>query len=106
MTEDVIERYDTVNTKRYPYELLFGDFHDQPIPPQYYGFLNDNNDYDNTITETPVGDVFLDKNEWKMQSCQMHLMLILRMKTLTNYKFINDYGSINSDIEPLQDKIL
>ena len=32
MTEDVIERYDTFNTKGCPEDLIFGDFNDQPIP--------------------------------------------------------------------------
>ena len=28
MTEDIIEQYDTVTTKGYPEEILFGDFND------------------------------------------------------------------------------
>ena len=60
MPEDVIERYNTYNTKGCLYELLFGDFHDQPIPPEYYDFLNDNNDDDYIITGTPVHDLFTD----------------------------------------------
>ena len=56
----MIELYDTFNTKGFPYEILFGNFHDQPIPPDYYDFLNDNDDDDNNIPGTPVDDVFPD----------------------------------------------
>ena len=60
MTEDVIERYDTFNTKGCSYELIFGDFNDQPIPPDYYYFLNDDDGKGNNITGTTVGDVIPD----------------------------------------------
>ena len=52
----MIERYDTFNTKGCPDKLLFGDFHDQPIPPKYYDFLNDENDGNNNILITTVDD--------------------------------------------------
>ena len=32
ITEDVIERYETFNTKDCPENLIFGEFNDQPIP--------------------------------------------------------------------------
>ena len=57
----MIERYDNFNTKGSPYELLFGDFYYQPIPPDYYDFLDDNDGYDNNIPGTPVDNVFPDK---------------------------------------------
>ena len=60
MTEDVIEFYDTFNSKGFPNELLFGGFCDQPIPPVYFDFLNENNDENNINIGTPVNDVFLD----------------------------------------------
>ena len=60
MTKDVIECYDTFNTKICPDKLIFGDFHDQPIPPGCYYFLNHNDDDDNNNPETPVEDVFTD----------------------------------------------
>ena len=41
MTEDVIERYDTFNTKGCPEDLVFGDFNDQPIPSTYSDLTND-----------------------------------------------------------------
>ena len=44
MTEDVIEKYDTFNTKGYPEDLIFGEFNDQPIPSTYSDLTND---YDN-----------------------------------------------------------
>ena len=58
MTEYVIEMYDTFHTKGCLDEIFFGNFHDQPIPPGYYDFLNDNND-NNTPVAT-VDDVFPD----------------------------------------------
>ena len=61
MTEYVIGRCDTFNTKGCPYEIIFGDFHDQPIPPDYYAFLNDNGSNDNNNPGIPVGSVFPDK---------------------------------------------
>ena len=62
MTEDVIEHYDTFNTKVCSDKLIFGDFNDQPIPPDYYDFLNDNGYNDNNTPITPVGGVSPDKN--------------------------------------------
>ena len=40
MTEDVIERYDTFNTKGCPKDLTFGDFNDQPSPSTYFDLKN------------------------------------------------------------------
>ena len=54
MTKDVIELYETFNTKLFPDELIFGYFNDQPIPSNYYNFLNDSDDDGNNITGTPV----------------------------------------------------
>ena len=56
MTKDVIEQYDTFNTKGCTYDLMFGDFNDQPIPPDYYNILNDDNYDENNIPGTPVDD--------------------------------------------------
>ena len=48
MTEDVIEIYDTFNTKGCPEDLIFCDFNDQPIPSTYSDLTND---YDNDGTQ-------------------------------------------------------
>ena len=48
MTEDVVESYDTFNTKLFPEDLIFGDFNDQPIPPTYSDITND---YDKNGTQ-------------------------------------------------------
>ena len=53
----MIEFFATFNIKRFPDELVFGDFHNQPIPPDYYDFLTDYDDSKNNIPDTPVGDV-------------------------------------------------
>ena len=54
ITEDIIERYDTFNTKGFTEKLIFGNFNDQNIPSNYYNSLN--YDYDNgkNITGNPV----------------------------------------------------
>ena len=60
MDEDVIECYDNLNIKGCPDEPLFGDFHDQPIPRDYYDSINDNYDNadNNNTAVTPVDNVF------------------------------------------------
>ena len=58
MNDDLVKRYDTFNIKGFPDELFFGDFYDQPIPPDYYNLLNDNDDHDNNIPVNPVDGVF------------------------------------------------
>ena len=56
----MIERYDTKDKKGCPDELLFGGVYDQPIPPDYYDLLNDENDDDNNNPGIPVDNFFLD----------------------------------------------
>ena len=41
--------------------LIFGNFIDQPIPPDYYNFLNDDDDDGNNIPGTCIDDVLPDK---------------------------------------------
>ena len=60
MTKDVIERYDTFNTKGWPDELIFCNFNDQPILTDYYNFLNDYDDNGSNISGTPVGNALPD----------------------------------------------
>ena len=48
MNEDVIERYDTFNTKGCQEDLIFDDFNDQPIPSTYSDLTND---YDENGTQ-------------------------------------------------------
>ena len=54
MTEGVIELYHTFNTKLCPDKLIIGGFNDQPIPSDYYNFLNDENYNGNNIPENPI----------------------------------------------------
>ena len=56
MTKDVIERYDTFNTKGYNDEIIFGNFNYQPITSDHYNFLNDDDDNGYNVTGTPVED--------------------------------------------------
>ena len=44
MTEDVIEQYDTCNTKGCPENIIFCDFNDQPIPSTFSDITNDYDD--------------------------------------------------------------
>ena len=57
MTEDVIELCDTFDTKVCSEKLIFGDFNAQPILPEYYDFLNDDDEYGNNTPCTPVFDI-------------------------------------------------
>ena len=61
MTEDVIKRYGTFNTKGCPEDLIFGDFNDQPIPSTYSDLTNDYDDdgtkiYSSLMENKGVGD--------------------------------------------------
>ena len=99
MTKDVIERYDTFSTKGCPYEIIFGDFNDQPISSDYYNFLNDGGDYGNNFPGTPVDDALPD-NEGVEDAVAPNDEYI-------NYEIIiYDDESFVSDISPLQNEIL
>ena len=78
----MIERCDNSNAKGCPYELLSGNFHYQPVPPGQYDLLNDNDYDDNNNSGTPADGVFPEKKGWNIHSFQMHLMLIIMMKTM------------------------
>ena len=54
MTKFWIKNFDDFNKKWCPDELIFGNFNDQPIPPDYYNCLNDDDDDGNNIHGTPV----------------------------------------------------
>ena len=77
MTEDVIERYDTFNTKGCLEDLIFGDFNDQPIPSTYSDLTNDYDDdgtqidaalMDNKGVEDAVVLNYENKNEDRLAS--------------------------------------
>ena len=96
MTEDDIECYATFETKGYPDELLLENCPDQPIPPDYYDLLNydDDGDYDNNITGTPVDDVLLDNKG-------VEYAVIPNDEDIYNEIIIDDAGSLISSIDPL-----
>ena len=56
MIEDMIERYFKFNTKICTYKLIFGNFNDETIPPNYYNLLNDDDGDGNNSPDTPVDD--------------------------------------------------
>ena len=61
MTEDVIEQYDTFNTKLCSNQLIFGDFNDQYITSDYINSLNDEDGNVNNISVNIVDDDLPDK---------------------------------------------
>ena len=95
MVEDVIERYDTFNTKGFPDELILGEFNDQPIPSDYYNFLNDANDDGNNIPVTPVNN-YLPDNKRAEDA-------VMKNDEGINYEeIIDEDDRLASDIEPFQ----
>ena len=95
MNEDVIERYGTFKTKGFTYEHIFGDFNDQPIPPDCYNFLNYDNENGNNIPGTPVENVLSYKKG-------------VEGEVVPNHEYIEDGIIINGNdslalvIDPLQ----
>ena len=87
MTEDVIERYDTFNTKGCPEDLIFGGFNDQPIPSTYSDITNDYEDDGNQI------DADLTDNK------------VVEDAVVSNDEN-NDEDSLASDIDPPPNNIL
>ena len=99
MDEDVIEYYNTFNTKGCPDKLIVGNFNDQPIPSNYYNFLNDDNDDENNIPGNLVDDALPDNKVVKDA--------IVSTDEEINYNtIIGDYDSLSSDIDPLQNERL
>ena len=99
MTEDVIECYDTFNIKGLSDKLIFGDSNDQPIPYNYYNFLNDDDDYRNNITGTPVADALQD-NKGSEDA------VIPNDEDINDEITIDNDNSIDSDIDSLLNEIL
>ena len=95
MTQDVLDHHDTFNTKGCPDELVFGNFNDQPVPSDYYNILNDDDDNDNDIPGTPVGDTLPDNEGVEY--------VVFPNDEVINSERITDYNdSLASDIDPLQ----
>ena len=93
MTEDVIERYETFNTKGCPYEIIFGNFNYQPITSKYYNILNDGNNDDNNNPGTPVYDTL-----YKIE--QVEDEVVPNSERINNDIIIDDDERLSSDIEP------
>ena len=95
MTKDVIELYNTLNTKGFSYEPTFGDFNDQTIPQDYCNFLNNDNNSGNNIPGTPVENVLSYKKG-------------VEGEVVPNHEYIEDGIIINGNdslalvIDPLQ----
>ena len=114
MTEDVIVIYDTFNTKWCPDETLFVDFYYQPIPPDHYDFLNDNDadgedyddDDDNNITGTPVDNFFPDNKGVEDAVAKNPPDTDANDEEIGNAIIMDDADSITSAIYPLQNEIL
>ena len=81
MTEDFIERYDNLNTKGCPEDLIFGDFNNQLIPCTY---LDIKHDYDDNRTQ--IDAALADKK-------------LVGGEVVPNYENKND-DSLTSNIDP------
>ena len=77
----------------------FWQFYDQPISPNYYYFLNDDNDNENYIPGTPVDDVITD-NKGVEDS------VVKNDEDTDNETIIYFAESLASAIDPLQNEIL
>ena len=93
-TKDLIECYYLFNTKVCLDELIFGYFNDQPIPSNYYNFLNYDDDNGNNIPSTPVGDAIPDNK-------RVEDAVVPNDEDIKDEIMINDYDSLASDIESL-----
>ena len=103
MTEGVIEQYNTFNTKIFLYELHFGGFHDQPIPPDYYDLLNDNDDYKNNIPGTPVENFFPLNKGAEDAVIPNAPDVDANDEDIYDNKIIGYANSLTSDLYPLRD---
>ena len=106
MNDYLIERYYSFNTKGCIDEICFGHFHDQPIPPNYYNFLCDNNDDDNNNPGTPIDNIFLDN---KRLYCTVITQTLDSGDDDENNEddlVIDDADSLTSAIDSLQDEFL
>ena len=99
MAEGVIELYENFNTKAYPDEIIFGYFNDQPIPSNYYNFLNDDDDDGNNIPGTPVYDALPDNKG-------VEYSVVINDEYINYEIIVYDDDSLASDIDPLQNEIL
>ena len=99
MTEGVIECYDAFNRRLFPNELLFGYFHNQPIPLVYYDLLND--DYEKYIPSTPVDSVFTDNKRVEYSVMPNTPGNDANDEDITNEIIIDDADSLTLVIDPL-----
>ena len=100
MTGNVIEQYNTFNTKGCHDEVIFGYFNDQEISSNYYNFLNNYDEDNNHVTGTPVDNALLDNKGVEY--------LIMKNNEDINDEIIiiDDDDSLASDIGALQNEIL
>ena len=82
-----------------PEELIFGDFSYQPIPPNFYDFLNNDDDDENKIPGTPVYDVLPVKR-------RVEDSVVLNDEEIDDDIIIYDADRLISDNDPLQDKMM
>ena len=94
-TKYAIVRYDTFNSKVFPDEQIFWKFNDQPIPYDYYNFLNYDDDDGNNITGNPIDNALPD-NEG------VGYAVVPNYEGIKNKIIIYDDDSLDPDIEPLQ----
>ena len=119
----MIENGEIFNNKGCPDDLIFGAFNDQPIPSDYFNFLNDDDedddddddgdeyddggeydddddyDYINNIPVTPVYNALLDNKG-------VEDAVVPNDEDINDKIIIDDNDSLASDIEPIQNEIL
>ena len=95
----MIQRYDTFFITVCRDEVSFGYFNDQIIPSNYYDFLNDANVDGNNITGATV-DYALPNNKG------VEYAVVQNDEDIEYEIIIDDYDSLDSIIEPLQNEIL
>ena len=89
------EPYETFNTKGCPYEILLGNFYDQPILIYYDYLLNNDNNDDKNIPGTPVDDVLPGK-KW------VEDLVVPNDEDIYDERIIGDADILTSAIYPLQ----
>ena len=106
LTDYAIKLYDNFNTKGCPDEILFDDFYDHLTPPDYYDFLNDNDENDNNNPGTSVDDVLPENKGVEYEVVPNAPDADANDEEIDDDTLIDDADSLISAIDPLQDEIL
>ena len=95
MTKNVIEWYDTSNTKGCPDGLISCDFNDQTIPYDYYNLLSYDDEHSNNFPGNPVDDALPDNKG-------VEDAVMKNGEEINNGIIIDNDDVLASNIDPLQ----